>query len=195
MKKILAGSLVATSLLFGANSAEININNNTLELVGEYILNGSYNVSDEANYYFTVGYLSSEDQKSTATTVTNQKLATVGLKIMNPYIDDRGLSLGIGIKTVWADNYTKDFLATPLELFAKYEINEQLSLDTSIAYSPKVLTHSDGDTYKDWNLKANYKVIDNGYAYIGARSIKTTYKDSAEIEFDDSMFFGYKVQF
>lgn len=196
MKKILVGSLIATSLLFGnGNSAEININNNTLELVGEYILNNSYDVSDEANYYFTISYLGSEDQQTTSTTVTNQKLATAGLKIMNPYIDDKGFSLGIGIKAVWADNHTQDFVATPLEVFAKYEINEQLSLDMNIGYSPKVLTHSDGTTYKDGKVKINYKIIDNGYVYLGARKIKTTYKDNSEIEFDDSMFFGYKVQF
>ena len=196
MKKILAGSLVATSLLFGANnSAEININNDTLELVGEYILNDSYELNDDSNYFFTISYLGSEDQESALTNKKNQKLATAGFKIVNPYIDDRGLSLGFGIKAVWADNYEKDFLATPLELFAKYEINEQLSLDVGVAYSPKVLTHSDGTSYKDGKLKVNYKVIDNGYVYLGARTIKTEYKDNAEIEFDDSLFFGYKVQF
>ncbi|MCK5294025.1 MAG: hypothetical protein KAJ49_05185 [Arcobacteraceae bacterium] len=195
MKKILAGSLVATSLLFGSNSAEININNDTLELVGEFLLNHSYQLSDEGNYYFTVNYLGSENQESTVGNTKNKKLVTTGLKIMNPYIDDRGLSLGIGIKAVWADNYEKDFFATPLEVFAKYEINEQLSLDMNVGYSPKVLTHADGETYKDGKIKVNYKVIDNGYVYVGARSIETTYKNNAEIKFDDNVFFGYKVQF
>ena len=191
-KRILVGSLIATSLLFAVDSAEININNNTLEIAGEYSLNDTYALNDDSNYFFTISYMSSE--QATGTT-SKPKLTTAGFKIMNPYIDDRGLSLGLGIKGVWADNYNKSFVATPLTAFAKYEINELVTLDLSVGYAPKILTYSEGDKYATTNLKANFKVIDNGYTYLGLRSIKTDYKDGTSIKFDDSVFFGYKVQF
>lgn len=192
MKKILVGSLIATSLLFAVDSAEININSDTLELAGEYSLNNTYIFNDDSNYFFTISYMSSE---KASTAVTKPKITTAGLKIVNPYINDKGLSLGLGIKGVWADNYTKSFVATPLEIFAKYEVNELFTLDLSASYAPKVLTHSEGSKYTATNIKANYKVIDNGFVYLGLRSIKTDYKDGTSLEFDDSIFFGYKVQF
>jgi len=190
MKKILVGSLLAGSLLFANNSAQININNDTLEVIGSYSLNDSYDLNEDSNYFLTLSYLRSEKDNT-----KTQKLTTVGLKIVNPYIDDKGLSLGIGVKALWADNYTKDFIATPLEVFATYTINEKVSIDLSSAYAPKILTYKDGEKYQDLVGKINYKVIDNGYIYIGARSIKTNYKDDIDVKYDNKAFFGYKVQF
>ncbi len=192
MKKILAGSLVTASLLFGANSAEININNNTLELIGEYNLNDVYVLNDDSNYFFTFSFLTSEES---STSVASQKLISGGMKIINPYVDDRGFSLGLGAKFVWADNTNKDFIATPLSIFADYQLDERVSISAAFAYAPKILTYSDGDNYKDLNLKVNYKIIENGYVYIGARDITTKYKSGASVDYDKSIFFGYKVQF
>jgi len=46
MKKIIVGSLLAGSLLFANNSAQININSDTLEVIGSYSLNDSYDLND-----------------------------------------------------------------------------------------------------------------------------------------------------
>jgi lipopolysaccharide assembly outer membrane protein LptD (OstA) len=192
MNKIFVGSIIAANLLFATNSAEININSNTLELIGEYNLNTVYQLNDDSNYYLTISFLSSEES---STSVSTQKLITGGLKMVNPYIDDRGLSLGMGAKIVWADNTNKNFIATPLNIFAKYEINEQISINFDFAYAPKILTFSDGESYKETNLKANYKVLENGYVYLGGRSITTDYKKGGSVDYDKSIFFGYKVQF
>ncbi len=192
IKKIAVGSILASSLLFASNSAEININNNTLELGGDFFLNDMYNLNDDSNYFLTARYLSSEDSGNK---VSSQKLITTGFKIVNPYIDDKGFSLGMGIDAVWADNYTDNFYAIALKISGTYNINEQLSTDAEVAYSPKVITYGGGDNYKSGNVKLNYKIIDNGYVYIGARSIKTTYTDGTEVDFDTSAYFGYKVQF
>jgi len=193
MKKIIAGSLIASSLLWGSNSIELNINNNTLELGADYSLNSSYMLNDDSNYFLTVKYLGSEEENSNKST---QRLLSVGLKVINPYIDDHGFSLGLGMKTVVADNYSSEsFIATPLELFATYNVNEQLSIETQVGYAPKILTFLDGNTYKDAMLKVNYRIIDNGYVYVGGRKIKTEYEDIGTIEYDDSVFFGYKITF
>jgi len=193
IKKIVVGSVLASSLVFASNnSAQININNNTLEVAGDIFLNDSYNLNDDSNYFLTARYLTSDEGNSK---VSSQKLLTTGFKIVNPYIDDKGFSLGMGIDAVWADNYSKTFYAVALKISGKYMINEQLSTDLEIGYSPKVITYGDGDNFKSGQIKLNYKIIDNGYIYVGARSITTNYKDGTDVDFDSSAFFGYKVTF
>lgn len=193
LKKIVLGSLVASSVAFGSGAAEINVNDETLQVGFEYNLGGSYQLNDNSNYFVTASYLRSEDG-NTAVQET-QSLTTLGLKIMNPYVDDYGFSFGLGVKGVSADNSSQTFLAAPLNLFASYMINEQIHLDAEFGYAPKVLTFSDGETYKEWNAKANYKVIDNGFAYLGMRDIDTKYTNGTKISYDDTIFFGFKVQF
>jgi len=193
LKKIILGSLVASSAVFASGVAEINVNGDTLQVGLEYNLNQSYRLNDNSNYFLTASYLRSEDGK-TAIQET-QTLTTVGLKIMNPYVDDYGFSLGLGIKGVSADNSSKTFLAAPLNIFASYMVNEQIHIDAEFGYAPKVLAFSDAETYKEWNAKVNYKVIDNGFVYLGGRDIDTKYTNGNKISYDNSVFFGFKVQF
>ena len=192
IKKIIAGLIIGTSIL-SANNAQININNDTLGLEGEYGINEIYDLSSDAKYYFTLASLNSEskDNKYRST----ERILNFGFKMMNPYINDNGLSLGLGVNAVWINNYTKSFTAVPLSVFADYSIGEKVSINTNISYAPKVLAFSSAKSYQEITTKVNYKVIDNGFAYIGYRNIKTKYNDNQTIKFDDNLFFGYKVQF
>ena len=51
MKKILIGSLIASSILMGSNSIQVNINSDTLEVSSDIYLNNYYNLSEKSNYY------------------------------------------------------------------------------------------------------------------------------------------------
>jgi len=192
IKKIIAGMVISSSIASAANIAQINVNNNTLGLKGEYGINEIYNLSNDAKYYLTLEYLSSEDVGATEST---DRIVNFGLKIMNPYINDYGVSFGMGINAVWVKNYTQTFMATPLSVFADYSINEDLSVDATLSYSPEILSYSDASNYSEFTAKLNYKVIDNGYAYLGYRNIETKYDNDITVDFDKSLFFGYKIQF
>jgi hypothetical protein len=193
MKKIVLISSIVTCSLAWGNSVNIDINDDTLKLGIQYFLNNSSILNDDSNYFLTVSYLDSEEDNSNKST---QRLITSDLKVVNPYINDNGFSLGLGISVVLADNYnSKSFTATPFGLYATYTFNNDISFDGSVQYAPKVLTFLDGESYKFTNLKANYRVINNGYVYIGVRDITTKYKDIGDIDYDDSLFFGYKVNF
>ena len=80
-------------------------------------------------------------------------------------------------------------------MITKYELNEDISFNTNFSYSPKILSLSDAQKYQEFQIKANYKVIDNGFIYIGKRDIKTDYSDGVSIKVDDNVFFGFKVLF
>ena len=121
MKKILFSLAVASTLAMANNQVELNINSDTLEINGDIYLNDIYQVSNDSNYYFTASYLSSSQNPD-----DRQTLVTAGLKILNPFVNDNGLSLGLGIKGVVADNSSQTFAAIPLGLFIKYELNEKI---------------------------------------------------------------------
>jgi len=191
MKKILLGSALATSLLFASNVAQINVNNDTLEVGGELYLNNSYNVNNSSNYYFTINYLGTEADTNEA----SQKLLSAGLKVLNPFTDDNGISLGLGIKSVYTNQLSKTFFALPLAAYIKYEVNEMIYVDLEASYAPKVLSFSDADNYRDTKIKVNYKVLEDGYAFIGARDITTKYELTGKVNYDTSAFIGYEVKF
>jgi hypothetical protein len=190
LKKVLVGSLLASSLVC-ADNLEVNINSDTLEGAGEFYLNDSYMLNDDANYFLTASYLTSEDSSNHSSSVIS-----LGVKLMSPYVDDRGFTFGLGMKGVLVDAVSsKTFYATPLNAFAKFHFDEKISFDGEYHYAPKILSFSDAESYKEFKVKANYKVIDNGHAFIGKRTLKTTYTGSMSYDFDDSIFFGYKVTF
>ena len=191
MNKIIVGSLIASSLVYGINNVDLNVNNNTLEVSGDFSLNEVYELNNDSNYYLTVSFLNSEDKSAT----TTEKLASVGFKMLNPYMDDYGFRFGLGIKAVWADNSKEDFVSIPVQLFASYQIDEKISVDTDIAYAPRVLSFLKAQKFTSGKIKLNYKIIDNGYLYIGGRTISTKYENDTTIKYDNSLFVGYQVQF
>jgi hypothetical protein len=190
MKKIILSLVAASALAMANNQVELNINNDTVEVNGDIYLNDIYEVSNDSNYYFTASYLSSSQEPG-----DRQTLVTAGLKILNPFVNDNGLSLGLGIKGVVADNSSQTFAAIPLGLFIKYELNEKIQFNANMNYAPQTLSFSDAKAYREFKLTADYKVLENGYVFVGSRYIKTSYDKSIDLTYDKSMFFGYKVQF
>jgi hypothetical protein len=190
MKKILLGSLIATSLLMADNSVDVNVNADTVEVSADVYLNDMYDVNNDSNYYLTLRHLRTEKDNSNA-----QTLSTVGLKVLNPFTNDNGLSFGLGMKAVYTNQIGKRFLALPLSAYGKIEINELVYIDADLSYAPKVLSFSDADSYVDFRAKVNYKVLADGYIYLGARSITTKYDSGEEEKYDSSAFVGLEVRF
>lgn len=190
LKKLVVGSMLLGSTLV-ADSVSININSDSLELGGEINLNKIYMLNENSDYLFTASYLKGEENN------VDSNLLSVGVKALNPYLNDNGVSFGLGIKMVRPDfdGVSEDFFAIPLGLFANYQVNEDVHIDGSFDYAPNVLSMQDAEKFQAWNIKANYEVIDNGFAYVGLRNIKAEYEKIGEVEFDDSLYFGYKVHF
>lgn len=189
MKKILTAGLLSSSLLF-ASTAQINVNNDTLEVGTDIYLNDHYQLDNATNYFLTLNHLNTESSD----TEPSRRLTTVGLKVLNPYMDNNGLSFGLGIKAVMTTQISKDFMATPLSVYAKLELNQLIYCDLEASYSPRVLSFQDAETYKDVKFRANYKVLENGYIYLGYRDIETKYT-GGKIKYDDNLFLGYEFRF
>jgi len=192
LKKKLICSILAASALFADNSFDLNINNNTLEVNAQFNMNESYDLNPNSDYYFYAKYLKTKEDDSLS---TSQTISTLGFKMLNPMSDQNGLSLGLGMKSVYSKQSASDksFTATPISIFGKYEFSEILYFDAEIAYAPRILTFLDGKTYQEGRLNANFKILENGYIYTGIRNIKTKYTNDIEEKYDDNIFFGLKV--
>lgn len=191
MKNKLLSAVLLTTSLYASNSVDININNDTLEVGAELYLNNKYNLNNSSNYYFIANYLHNEGDDNEP----NKSLSTLGFKVMNPYTDDNGISLGLGIKSTYTSQLDKSFIAIPLSVYVRYELNEMIYFNFEYGYAPSVLTYQDGEKFQDIKFKANYKVLDDGYIYAGIRDIRTTYEPDLEVEYDTSAFVGFNVRF
>jgi len=195
MKKLIVGSLIATSLLYATNNKfELNLNNDTVEASGDIYLNDKYVLNEESNYYLNIRYLYSEEKNKYQ---DRQKLASLGFKVMSPYVNDSGFKLGLGLSGVWADNSNATFTSIPIYLYLSYEFNEKVDFSVNGGYAPSILTYADGDNYKEFNVKASYKILDNGKIFVGYRKIRTEYESSnnIKIDYDDTPYFGFSVIF
>ncbi|MGB3750875.1 MAG: YfaZ family outer membrane protein [Arcobacteraceae bacterium] len=191
MKKIILGSLVTGSLLLANNSAQVNVNKDTLELAADIYLNKYYNTNNSSNYYITAGYLRTEGEKNN----DDQSLTSVGFKLINPMTNNYGISLGMGIKTVYTTHEAESFLAMPLTLNGRIEFNEMIYFDANVSYSPRVLSFMDAESYRDIQARINYKVLADGYIYLGGRNIETEYENNTRVKFDTSAFVGFEIRF
>lgn len=191
MKKIILGSLVTGSLLLANNSVQVNVNKDTLELGADIYLNKYYNTNNSSNYYLTAGYLRTEGEKNN----DDQSLTSVGFKLINPMTDNYGISLGMGMKSVYSTHESDSFLAIPLTLNGRIEFNEVIYFDANISYAPQVLSFMDGESYRDIQARINYKVLADGYIYLGGRNIETKYENNTRVKFDTSAFVGFEIRF
>ncbi len=190
MKKILIGSLIASSILIGSNSIQVNINSDTLELSADIHLNTYYHLNNNSNYYFTANYLRIEDNAS-----KTQSFSSAGFKVLNPYTNDNGISIGLGMKAVYSNQNNKSFFATPLRVIATVDINEIMYVDAELSYATKVLSFSDAKTYQEMKVRFNYKVLEDGYVFVGARNIQTKYENGITNKNNDYAFAGLEVKF
>jgi hypothetical protein len=189
---MLSSTILASSLYADIGSAEINVNNNTLQVSAEYDLSNKFELNPNSNYLMNVSFLKSNQNDLPKNT---QTLTSLGGKILNKNIEGTKLNLGLGIKAVMVDNSEDDFIAMPLSVFASYSFSDKITLDAEVNYAPSVISFLDAETYSENIAKLNYKIIDNGMIYIGARDIETKYDNGNRIPFDHTMFFGYKVSF
>jgi hypothetical protein len=190
MKKILIGSFIASSILMGSNSIQVNINSDTVEVSADMYLNNYYNLNENSNYYFTADHLRTEENN-----LEIQSLSSAGFKVLNPYTDNNGISIGLGMKAVYSGQMNKSFFAIPLTVFGKIEISEVIYVNAELSYAPKVLSFTDGETYQDMKAQVNYKVLADGYIFVGARNIQTEYKNGIIKKYDNSAFLGLEVRF
>ena len=185
VKKLFLTSLLSLGLLHAQSSIGLNINDEDIEVTASINLNALTYYSDSTSYTLDASYLHTD----------GDDLVAVGVGAENTFQGLQGLALGLGIKSVFAD----DFIAIPFFVNAKYTLPlsysiPTTSLITSLAYSPSVLTFSDGESYMEFRAEADMEVITNVHLFAGYRNIDTDY-ERYDFNFNDSFYGGMKLSF
>ncbi len=184
-KKLCLTTLLSLGLLHAQSNVGININDEDLEVSASIDLNALAYYSDSTSYTLDASYLHTD----------GDNLTTVGVSAESTFQGVEGLALGLGIKSVFAD----DFIAIPFFAKAKYTLplNYSIpttSLTTTLAYAPSVLAFSDAESYTEFRVEADMEIITNVHLFTGYRNIGTEY-DTNDQTFNNSFYGGMKLSF
>ncbi len=184
-KKLCLTTLLSLGLLHAQSNVGININDEDLEVSASIDLNALTYYSDSTSYTLDASYLHTD----------GDNLMTVGVSAESTFRGVEGLALGLGIKSVFAD----DFIAIPFFAKSKYTLplNYSIpttSLTTSLAYAPSVLAFSDAESYTEFRMEADMEIITNVHLFTGYRNIGTEY-DTYDQTFNNSFYGGMKLSF
>jgi hypothetical protein len=184
-KKLFITALFFYSLLQAQSNIGLNINNEDLELSASIDLNALTYYSDSTSYALDASYLHTD----------GDNLTTLGVSAESTFQGIEGLSLGLGIKSVFAD----DFISIPFFAKAKYTLPlhyniPTTSFATSLAYAPSILSFSDAESYTEFRAEADMEIITNIHLFAGYRNIDTEY-DNYDETFNNSFYGGMKLSF
>jgi hypothetical protein len=191
MKKVILGLGLIISTVFGGNQFEINLNSDTMELGASFDLKNNFNLPSDSNYSLDFRFLRTEEVELGE---DSHHILNMGFKVIDSVSDVNGAAFGLGMDVLFTDTDTDSFFAIPFAVFGSYTINSKFFVDASVKYSPSILSFSSAESYKELKATANYSITSNASAYVGTRWIKAKY-DNYELNFDKSVFAGFKFQF
>ena len=185
IKKLFAGVLLFTLSLVAQNSLSLNINDEDVELQTSLNFNDIIGYADGTTYTLNAAYLHTD----------GDDLFGIGLAGENQLQGIYGLTVGLGLKTVLAE----DFIAIPLLAKGVYTLPlsdaiPTTTLEMNYAYAPNVLSFSDAEGYSEFRTQLSMEIVPNIHIFTGYRNIDTDYKNF-DHNFNDSMYGGLKLSF
>lgn len=189
IRKISLSAICAASV-FAMHSAEININNTDLELSAKIDM-GQFNDNVEPNTIFVgAKYLIADEKHSDVNKIYDYQ--EINFLMQRDVNSD--FRLGLGLKL----NHTRNFVSSPLGLEAAYKLPITSSvpfyLGGSIYVAPKILSYDKADDFLEYRVTLEAEVIKNGSLVVGYRHMDTNYKNF-DVEYNDSIYFGFKFLF
>lgn len=191
-KKILPLILLSTVLLFSKNMAGINANSEDFEIEAAVDINAFSEYTNGTIFIVDTNYLNTE----------HSSLFGLGLSAYNSLMQMEGMSLGLGVKYV----YIEDFMALPLAIEASYTLPlmdsiPSVSLSASFLYAPSALAFDEAEDYLEFRAEAGMEVINSVFVYVGYRDIEIEYAgDYVERlyfseTYNSSFYAGLKIGF
>jgi hypothetical protein len=174
---------------FAMNSAEININNEDLELGAKIDMANISNRVDSDIMYLGADYLYTNKDKN----IKLYPFYELNFLMMRNINEDLGFGLGIKL------NHTHNFTSSPLGFEIAYHIPQTyivpIYLKGSIYYATHVLSYEDADNFAEYRLNVDIEVIEDGFITLGYRNLKTNYEKRGDITYNSSFYGGFRIRF
>lgn len=192
--KLLSLLFLSTVLLFSRSTVGLNINAEDFEVKGSTDINTFSEYTNGTIFILDANFIN-VDNDDLFNTQSNTFFG-LGLSAHNSFQGMEGLSLGLGARLV----YLEDFIALPLMVEASYALpiadsSLTASLSTAILYAPSVLSFSDAENYFEFRAEAALEVISSVSVYAGYRDIEANYFDHSAETFNSSFYGGMKMSF
>jgi hypothetical protein len=195
LKKLFLGSLILTNYLsangysmFENGSFGLNVNKDDVEIEGRASVSFITGTPVYNNFFLNGNYLNA-----------NNKVLGFGLSVENSPINYQNIVFNIGLRSVFSDHNSEDFVALPITVGAKARLFlgtlPITYLGTKFAYAPNPLSFKEADEYKEYRIELDSSIIQNVNVYFGYRNIDTHYDSGKSSSIDDSLYGGFKFVF
>jgi len=186
IKKLLFTFLLGSALLFSRAAVGLNINTDDFEAEASYDINAFSEYTNGTMFVLSGNFLSTEADN----------LFGIGLSAHNSFLGMEGLSIGLGAKLVYLD----DFMAIPLMAKASYAVMftdsmPAASFSAALLYAPTVLSFDDAQNYFEFRAEVSMEVISSVSIYGGYRDIETEYIYEDFDTLNSSFYLGLKMGF
>ena len=191
--KFLSLLLLSTVLLFSRTTVGLNINTEDFEVEGAMDITAFSEYTNGTIFIADANFINTE----------YDSLFGIGIGAHNSFQGMEGLSLGLGIKYV----YIEDFMALPLMIKASYGLPltdtiPTVSLSAAMLYAPSALSFDEAKNYFEFRAEAEMEVISSVAVYVGYRDIEIEYLGSFSENlnnsfetFNSSFYGGLKMSF
>lgn len=180
------------STLFAVNRADLNINNDTLEI------NGFMDVAEYASadvqvdgMYMGAGLIDPDDRTA---------LYNVQLLLEKSLDGVDGMKAGLGLKLLYADKSKENFLALAPGGF----VEKLIPVDTVVPmyaegifyFSPKTLSMRSAESYLEYRLQLNFEIMEEGKVYFGYRNMTVEWDSNIqEKDYSSTVYVGLQIGF
>jgi len=186
---------------FALNTAEINVNDTDLELIGKLDMGQMINSVEPNTVFLGLRFLEADEKHSEYENADIESFVELNF-LMLKQIARSGFSIGLGVKANSTKLDNKDFVSVPLGLEASYKIPASeyipMYVGGSIYHAPSVLSFEDAENFMEYRVNFDLEVIKNGRVTIGYRSLDTNYEtnnDTYNFNYNKSAYVGFKFAF
>jgi hypothetical protein len=187
ISKVLLYFLLALASAYAQNTIGFDVNDKDVEVLGSASLNTfDEDLDGGLGYQFNASYLYAD----------GDSLGSVGFGAQSSFAGLEGLAFGLGAKLVATDNfsaiplYGKIIYSLPLD-----STIPTISLATTFAYSPEVLSFNDAKHYTELRVEANMQLAQGLDLFGGYRNIETEYTNDIKQTFNKGFYGGMKFGF
>jgi uncharacterized membrane protein len=200
LKKISMLALCGASA-FALNTAEINVNDSDLELIGKLDMGQVINSVEPNTVFLGLRFLDANKKHSENENADIESYSELNF-LMQKQIARSGLSVGLGVKVNTTKLANQDFVSIPLGLEASYRIPASeyipMYLGGSVYHAPSALSFEDAENFMEYRVNFDLEVIKNGRVTIGYRSLDTNYNTNGytyNFNYNKSAYVGFKFAF
>jgi len=204
MLKILTATVLTAASLMAMHEAEINLNNNDIDLRVDLDMGQFNNTIEPDRVFVGAGYLYASGEHNSLSGAQDSRLMDVHFMVQQPLAPVPDLTVGLGAKGVYTKvelgGSDRDFYALALGAKLRYQlpphIKVPIAFNGQIFYAPNVLSMSDAKNYMDWDLSAEAMVIDRASIVAGYRRVDTNFDNpNVDMVLNESWYVGVKFRF